>query len=191
MPLLIDGYNLIHAAGILGHGVGPNSLERARRALLNVLAESLPPEERMRTVVVFDAAEAPPGLPRRLKYRDLRVKFASEHEDADALIEELIARDSAPKKLTVVSSDHRVQRAARRRRARHSDSDVWFAELLRRRHEHTETSDAEDDAKPLGPLSEHEVQYWLHHFHEPETAPSVEWLIDSDDPFPPGYAEPL
>ena len=39
MALLIDGYNLLHASGILGRGVGPGGLERSRLALLNFVAE--------------------------------------------------------------------------------------------------------------------------------------------------------
>ena len=31
MALVIDGYNLLHASGILGRGIGPGSLERSRR----------------------------------------------------------------------------------------------------------------------------------------------------------------
>ena len=41
MALIIDGYNLLHASGILGRGIGPGGLERSRSALLNFLAESL------------------------------------------------------------------------------------------------------------------------------------------------------
>ncbi len=59
MSLLIDGYNLMHAAGILGRGSGPGSLQRSRLALLNFLAESLDPREVPRTTVVFDAHDAP------------------------------------------------------------------------------------------------------------------------------------
>ena len=36
MPLLIDGYNLLHATGILGRGRGHGWLARSREALLNV-----------------------------------------------------------------------------------------------------------------------------------------------------------
>ncbi len=39
MPLLIDGYNLLNATGIVGRG-GPSSLGRSRLALLNFLAGS-------------------------------------------------------------------------------------------------------------------------------------------------------
>ena len=61
MPLLIDGYNLVHVAGILGQGVGPGSLQRSRLALLNFLAESLDPGELPHTTVVFDSHDAPSG----------------------------------------------------------------------------------------------------------------------------------
>ena len=49
MSLLIDGYNLLNAVGIVGRGVGPGGLERSRLALLNFLAESLSVEEIPRT----------------------------------------------------------------------------------------------------------------------------------------------
>ena len=63
MSLLIDGYNLLHASGILGGGLGPGGLERSRLALLNFVAEAVDAKELAHTTVVFDAAGAPPGLP--------------------------------------------------------------------------------------------------------------------------------
>jgi uncharacterized protein len=107
MSLLIDGYNLLNAAGILGRGRGPGSLERARQALLNTLVESIPADEVPRTTVVFDASESPWGVARQQKHQGITVMFASRDDDADTVIEELIEKDSAPKRLTVVSSDHR------------------------------------------------------------------------------------
>ncbi len=163
MRLLIDGYNLLNAAGILGHGVGPGSLERARLALLNFLAESLDPQQIPQTTVVFDAHNPPPGLPRALSHRGLAVRFASEYEDADSLIEELIRRESAPRRLTVVSSDHRLQRAARRRKARAVDSDAWYAEVVRFRRQRQRTT-AEAPARPPVPLLAEDVNYWIRQF---------------------------
>ncbi|MEA1952674.1 MAG: NYN domain-containing protein, partial [Planctomycetota bacterium] len=140
MPLLIDGYNLIITVGIMGRGVGQDrlgrdrlgqgNLERARLALLNFLAESLEPGEVGRTTIVFDAKNAPTGLPRVVLHRGLTVRFAARYPDADSLIEELIDEESAPRNLTVVSSDHRIQRAARRRRAIPIDSDIWYQGVL-------------------------------------------------------------
>ena len=133
MPVLIDGYNLLNATGIVGRGVGPGTLERSRLALLNFLAESLDPGELPHTTVVFDAKNAPPGLPRTLEHRGIKVCFAPKDKTADEMIEELIRADSAPRRLVVVSSDHEIQRAARRRRAQAVQSEAWYAELVRAR----------------------------------------------------------
>jgi hypothetical protein len=166
MTLLIDGYNLLHASGVLGRGVGPGGLERSRTALLNVLAASLPPEELKRTTVVFDAADAPRGLARTVDHHGMTVRFAPRDSDADTLIESLIATDSSPRRLTVVSSDHRLHRAAKRRKATPIDSDQWFAQLLRERRERQQDNPA-DSSKPEGPLSPGEVDFWLQQF-EPD-----------------------
>ncbi len=42
--LLIDGYNLLHAAGLGRARYGPGDLQRARQALLRKLFELLTPE---------------------------------------------------------------------------------------------------------------------------------------------------
>jgi len=163
MTILIDGYNLLHASGVMGRGSGPGGLERSRTALLNLLAASLPAEELPRTTVVFDASEAPWGAARTLQHQGLTVRFADRDSDADTLIEELIKADSAPKRLTVVSSDHRLQRAAKRRKATAIDADQWLAQLLRERREPGEAA-ATENLKPEGPLSSGEVEFWLRQF---------------------------
>jgi len=162
MSLLIDGYNLLHASGILGRGVGPGSLERSRTALLNFLAESLVEKQLSRTTVVFDARDAPPGLPRTVVYRGITVRFAPKGLDADAVIEELIDAESSPRRMTVVSSDHRLHRAARRRRAKCIDSDVWYEDVIHLRIERARSK--KHAGKPTGPISEVEVRFWLREF---------------------------
>jgi predicted RNA-binding protein with PIN domain len=166
MPLLIDGYNLIFCAGIAGQGHGIGSLERSRLGALRFLAQSLDAAQRAATVIVFDAREAPPGLPKTSQYHGITVRFAARNQEADELLEELIQAETSPRQLTVVSSDHRVQRAARRRRARAVDSEVWHDELLRRQHSPPTPSDdvsSERDDKHVSVVN----------------------------PFPPGYAEDL
>jgi uncharacterized protein len=169
MPILIDGYNLLNVAGVMSPGRGPGTLEKARQALLNVLVESLPSDEVGRTTVVFDASDSPWGVAKQNVHRGITVRFAAKDADADTLIEELIQADSAPKRLTVVSSDHRIQRAAKRRRATAIDSDVWFANLLRERSARTNlgadaTGKTPDVAKPQGPFAPGEVEHWLRMF---------------------------
>jgi predicted RNA-binding protein with PIN domain len=169
MSLIIDGYNLLNVAGCFGHGKGPGGLKRAREAMLNLLAESIPPDEVPRTIVVFDASESPWGSARAMQHKGLSVRFAPKDGDADSLIEELIAADSAPRRLTVVSSDHRLQRAAHRRKATAIDSDQWFAQLMRERQERHATGPA-PSLKPEGPFSPGEVEYWLKAFGEGDDA---------------------
>ena len=193
MPLLIDGYNLLHASGILGRGVGPGGLERSRTALLNFLAASIDERELRRTTVVFDAADAPRGLPRAVGHRGMTVRFASKYDSADEMIEELIRQDSAPKRLTVVSGDNRIQRAARRRRAKAVASDVWFAELIRSRQDRAAAA-AETPVRPHAPMLEEDVNYWLRQFGGVEALAKFarrEAGNDLDNPFPPGYGREL
>jgi predicted RNA-binding protein with PIN domain len=221
MSTLIDGYNLLNTVGIVGPRPGPGGLERSRLALLNFLAESLDAAEIPRTTVVFDAHDAPPGLPRVLNHRGITVRYAAKYDEADTLIEELIQADSAPRRLTVVSSDHRLQKAARRRRARAVDSDVWYAEVVRRRRERHAAAPT-GPAHPAVPLLEEDVNYWVRQFGgqevldrviaEEQTAgqregpPASELpmqepapsdkplpgvLPELDNPFPPGYGEEL
>lgn len=191
MALVIDGYNLLYASGILGRGIGPGGLERSRNALLNFLAESLEEKDLARTTVVFDAREAPPGLPRVTQHRGITVRFAEKNSDADQMIEDLIRADSAPRKLVVVSSDHRLHRAARRRHAKPIDSDEWYAGVLRQRIDRLRRKSP--GLKRAEPPSESEVEYWLRQFGveggAPPGPPSSELAADS--PFPPGYAEDL
>ena len=169
MATIIDGYNLLHASGILPRGIGPGGLERSRKALLNFLIESLPAEEIARTTVVFDASEAPWGAARTLDFEGITVRFAARDTDADSVIEDLILEDSAPKRLTIVSSDHRLHRAAKRRKATPIDSDLWFAQIVRQRRDRTSPGAKETEtAKPEGPFSPGEVEFWLAKFAPPE-----------------------
>jgi predicted RNA-binding protein with PIN domain len=163
MPLLIDGYNLLHASGVLPSRAGPATFERARGALLAFLAQSLTDKERSSAVIVFDAANSPHGVPDRYHFEGISVRFARGYATADDLLAELIDDHSSARQLTVVSSDHQVQRAARRRRAKPIDSDEWMRELVQRKRSGESTV---DDAKPQAPLSPAEVQQWLREFGE-------------------------
>jgi predicted RNA-binding protein with PIN domain len=199
MALLLDGYNLLHVTGISGPS---GTLHSSREALLRFLASAIDVAERPRTTIVFDAADAPPAWPRTVVVDEMTVHYASNYNDADELIEELIAADHVPRSLTVVSSDHRIQRAARRRRARFVDSDIWFADCLRRRAASRPARPR--TSKPAGPLSAAEVAYWLNEFAATPDANSPQddearRPIDSNrgqsdslaNPFPPGYGEDL
>jgi len=167
MALLIDGYNLLHAAGIFPPESAKGTLENARAALVDFLSRSIAPDELQRTIIVFDARNAPPGLPRIVERGGLTMLFAPRHQSADETIAELIQQSNSPRTLTVVSSDHQVQRAARRRRARAVDSDRWCSELVQTRKTEDRASNACDTAKPDGALSDVEIAFWLERFGRP------------------------
>lgn len=159
MKILIDGYNLLHASGIFGGVRGAGGFEASRRALLDEIARLLGAASAGVTVI-FDAADAPPGLPARYAHEGIDVRFAREHGSADALIEAIIEAHDSPTALTVVSADHRVMAAARRRRARPVASAAWLAELRAA----ARAAAAKTDAKPPEPQSEVEVNRWLEEF---------------------------
>lgn len=124
--LLIDGYNVLHASGAFPTA-GPATFEHSRRAFLAWLAARIESRSRPRTIVVFDGMHAAPGLSRRLSHDELTVLFSRRKQSADEVLEDLIGAAAYPGQLLVVSSDHRVQRAARQRGAEFVDSEVWAA----------------------------------------------------------------
>jgi predicted RNA-binding protein with PIN domain len=127
MRYLVDGYNLMHAKGLLPPGTKGPAFAHARTRFLNELRNRLGPVDAARTTVVFDARVAIPDRPARTRHRDIEVVFAVEEGDADSRLEALIAREATPKRLTVVSSDHRIRAAARRRGANTIDADAFWS----------------------------------------------------------------
>ena len=110
MTFLIDGYNLMFAAGYATPNMAAARFERGRGRFLDWLAEHVgrrPAALR----VVFDGQRAV-GPSAEHDHKGLRVLFAY-RETADDLIEVLVAAEPRPAALTVVSNDRRLQDAAR------------------------------------------------------------------------------
>lgn len=163
--LIVDGYNLMYAAGLAPLTQRERGLEASRTALLAFLAERLTAAEAARTTVIFDARQPPPGLPSVLRSRGLTVVFPRPHGDADEAITDLVHTHSAPRQITVVSSDHTVQKLARRRRAEVVDSEDFVEWLAERPTEaerlHRRRATAEPSAKYDAPTSHSELEHWL------------------------------
>jgi uncharacterized protein len=167
--LIIDGYNLLHAAGLARRRYGPGQLERCRAQLLAYLANHLTDAERERATVVFDAAAAPPGLPRQLTAAEMVVRFAAPGKEADDTIEELVAAHSAPRQIRLISSDHRLQRSVQKRRGAFTDSEDFVQELERRGpiSEENRSPRPKPEPRPTGKrMSETETERWLRVFGE-------------------------
>lgn len=127
--LIIDGYNLMHAAGIAKTRYAPGGLEACRARLHRELSARLDADVLAAAVVVYDAFDSVSNLDRKQQHRGLSVLFAAQGRDADSLIERMLRQHSVPRRVIVVSSDHRLHKAAKRRRARCVDSEDFWAEL--------------------------------------------------------------
>jgi len=175
MPYLIDGYNLLHAMGVLHGRAGPGGLEKARLRLLGLLRGAYG-EEAPLVTVVFDASGALPGAEEEQDYQGIRVRFAVHQQQADDLIELLIQRASAPQHLIVVSDDHRLQKAARRRRCAVLGCLDFLEELDRRRRPKRGQADPGTDQKPAASASD--LQQWLREFAGLEKDPDWKDLFN-------------
>jgi predicted RNA-binding protein with PIN domain len=169
---LIDGYNLLHAMGILHSKVGPHELEKARRRLLGLLSHCHAAEAG-KVTVVFDAAIAPPGSMAEQQYRNLYIHFAVGYDQADDLIESFIRQASAPRQLHVVSDDRRIQRAARRRHCPVLGCNDYLDSL--RRHRRRQPSEAPEKEQHL---PKEETAHWLKEFADLENDPDWKELSD-------------
>lgn len=157
---LIDGYNLIHAMTTLGKRLGPGVLQKARLQLLGLLHHSFG-EQASNVTVVFDAAGATPGCTPEHDFHGLKIRFALKGRQADDVIEDLIQHAAAPKQLTVVSNDHRLQQAARRRKAKVMSCEEffdWLGRLRRQQKPKTVDSEKKDSESPA------ETTRWLKEF---------------------------
>lgn len=175
--VIIDGYNLMHAVGLARQQYGPGDLEVCRNRLLHQLSARLNSTASGRTTVVFDAFGST-GNTNRLQEREgITIIYAPAGTDADSELERMIAAHSTPKRLLVVSSDHRLHKAAQRRKAKAIDSDVFWDSL------DPESSLLRDPGKPTPP--QQATDFWLQEFAnvEDETGiarPSNDGVFDGD-----------
>jgi uncharacterized protein len=184
MRTLIDGYNLMFAAGVMGRKFGPEGFRKVRHRFLNDLSATLDPVEAHLTTIVFDANDAPDHLPASVRHKGITVLYAVDHDSADEQIEALIAHHSSPKTLTVVSSDHRIQRAAIRRKAKVVSADEFLTRMdsLKDR-QRPSPSPPEEPSRQEVP-SAREAAYWLEEFREVVESEEAREIFRGDPSFP-------
>jgi predicted RNA-binding protein with PIN domain len=176
--LIIDGYNLMHAAGIARRSYAHGDLARCRRRLNQLLVAHLDEDVLARATIVYDAFDSPSNANRHVQHAGLAVTFAPKGDDADSEIERLLNGHSAPRQVIVVSSDHRLHKAAKRRRARCVDSEEFLAAFETEatvRTPATPQKVARKAASSMDALPEecNSLQLWANE-HEQETAQSQE-----------------
>ena len=96
--LLIDGYNLMFESTSVEPKLdGSGALRAARGRMLQLLLDLIGEPLRDKTMIVFDAKKAPPGLPDKYEYHGIQIVFARDWDSADELIQTEIRRHSAPR----------------------------------------------------------------------------------------------
>lgn len=162
MPLLVDTYNVLHVTGVLP----PDLAGIDTASLIELLSRSR--WRREQTTLVCD------GLPGesapRGRFGPVSVRYAGPNRLADDVILDLIARSSVPRRLTVVSSDREIVRAARRRRCRILNSRQFLDLLGRDATASTDVAGNGPVSRPTGPLSDEEIGRWTAEFDVDEEA---------------------
>jgi uncharacterized protein len=151
MPLIVDANNLLHAT------MPPSLAGLEEAGLCRLLASSVWRGQRM--VVVCDGAPGPLRLIAS-PVPQVELMFAGHKCEADDVILELIEQETAPRRLVVVSSDHRIRKAAHRRRARDMSSED-FVRVLASIRAATPAADDPTADGDVQPLADTEVDYWL------------------------------
>ena len=158
--LLVDAYNVLHTTGVLPPELaGPEVPD-----LVRLIAHSRYADREV-TLVCDGVGTKDRGV----KFGDARVLFSGKHHEADDLIERLIARYAKGRSLTVVSSDRRLHRAARKHRAEGMAS-ADFLRHLAEDHRRVKVRDRTGGWAPRAavPLDPYSVRQWMTEFgYEP------------------------
>ncbi|HUT31113.1 MAG TPA: NYN domain-containing protein [Sedimentisphaerales bacterium] len=155
MPIIIDGYNLLWAVQKVGHtheAITEVQLCHVVGRYIRATGE--------KGEIVFDGA-GPPEKTRFDNITHLEVSFSGLAADADKVIEDKIKASTAPKNLTVVSSDRQVRAAAHARKAQTLKSEVFWQKLTA---ELTRTRPAEEPPAKRWGLTDVETEHWMKFF---------------------------
>lgn len=153
MPVIIDGTNLLWALHDVAEEHG--ALDEIQLCRILGLYFKRTGEEGQ---VIFDGA-GPPDQSVFDQAGQVQVIFSGFHKDADTVMEEKIKADTAPRRLTVVSSDRRLRKAAGARKATALKSELFW-ERVQKELQRTGPVEKEPEAKQEG-LSESETEQWM------------------------------
>lgn len=157
--LIVDAYNVLMVTGVLP----PELAGLDESGLASLIAESRYARREARLVCDGASRGRPAGTPAGR----VTIAYAGAGREADDVIEALIENDSAPRRLLVVSTDRRVRKAARKRRAPSMTSDVFLRQLA---EDHARTPRPVRPLPPI-PLERPAVARWMEEFgfrYDPE-----------------------
>ena len=152
---IIDGHNLLHSIQKDSPKSGPISDVRLCHIIGSYLKLTGQSGE-----IIFDGT-GPPDKSGFDGISNLEVFFAGLGTDTDTVIEDKIIANSAPRRLKIVSSDRRLRKAARARKATSVKSEVFWNNIQKQLSR--KKTAKEPTAKRRG-LSESETRQWLEIF---------------------------
>ncbi len=164
MPVLIDGNNLLYAASA-AEALAP----LMGRSMLCAALGEWARRRSQRVLVVFDGPAPQPALGRQTGHPRIQTRYSGPGVSADAVLIEVIERETSGRQLLVVSTDAEIRRAARRRRARSVRSEEFWA-ALRRDLSRPPPDSAEPEEKVAG-LAPEAADAWLQEFGLGELPP--------------------
>jgi predicted RNA-binding protein with PIN domain len=152
---IIDGHNLLHAIPKVDESTTLISDLQLCRIIDYYLRQSGNKGE-----IIFDGI-GPPDKSGFDSTSRLEISFAGLDTDTDTVIEDKIRVNSAPKRLVIVSSDRRIRKAARARKATSIKSEQFWYNINKQLNRKTRKK--EPGEKRHG-LTESETKQWLEFF---------------------------
>lgn len=150
--IIIDGHNLLHSIVKLHKDSGPTSDIQLCWIISRYMKAVGETGE-----IVFDGT-GPRDKSQFDNIANLEVFFAGLGSDADTVIEDKIRANSAPRRLSIISSDRRIRDTARTRKANAIKSEVFWDTLQKQLRQKKPIK--EPEAKRSG-LTESETRQWL------------------------------
>ena len=154
--LIIDGYNLLRAV----QNLSEQTAGVADTQICHIISRYLT-LTKSRGAIIFDGV-GPRDKTGFNNVANLEVVFSGRSKEADDIIEKLVLQNSAPRSLTVVSSDRRIKSAANKKKATAIGSVDFWNEVIKTLDKKAKIK-SEPPAKYLG-ISEAETEYWLRLF---------------------------
>jgi predicted RNA-binding protein with PIN domain len=154
MPVIIDGHNLLWSVQNAEENASITDITLCRIldsyfGLANENAE-----------IIFDGI-GPPNKTEFNNVRNLAITFSGRRADCDTVIEQRILASTAPKLLTIVSTDRRLRDAASARKATAVKSEDFWDEVIKRISRH---KPGKEPPGKRGGLTESETELWLKTF---------------------------
>ena len=153
--IFIDGHNLLHSINKADEGSGSISDVQLCHIIGSYLKLTGQSGE-----IIFDGI-GPPDKSGFDGISNLEVFFSGLGTDTDTVIEDKIIANSAPRRLKIVSSDRRLRKAARARKATSVKSEDFWNNMQKQL---SRKKTAKEPAAKRRGLSESETRQWLEIF---------------------------